>query len=172
MADPFVAEIRLVAFTFSPRGWAFCSGQILPIAQNTALFSLLGTTYGGNGQTNFSLPDIRGRAPMGVGQGSGLSPRALGEVGGASTVTLLLNEMPNHTHTSVTATASAASTNTPTDKYYANTSSVKAYATGANTMMRAGTLTAAGSDMPHNNMQPFVTVNFCIALQGIYPPRP
>ncbi len=173
MADPFVAEIRIFPFNFAPKGWAWCDGQLLPLSQNTALFSLLGTTYGGDGKSNFALPDLQGRTPMHPGQGPGLSLHDLGETGGSETVTLLESEIPAHSH-------SAGAQTTP----------LSAVATGAgNTLSRpasgnlySGTiaplvqmsdqgLTPAGGDQPHNNMQPYLTLFFCIALQGVFPPR-
>lgn len=175
MADPFVAEIRLFPFNFAPRGWAWCDGQLLPISQNTALFSLLGTTYGGNGTSTFALPDLRGRVPVNPGQGPGLSLRDLGEQGGSSTVTLLPSEMPAHTHP-LTASAAAAYARSPSGEVFANQSGgVNSYASldGAPPALLASAVTApVGGGQPHNNMAPYLTVYFCIALQGIYPPRP
>jgi microcystin-dependent protein len=171
--DPFVAEIRIVGFNFAPKGWAFCNGQLISIAQNTALFSLLGTTYGGNGTTNFALPNLQGNAPMHWGQGPGLSNRILGETGGSGSVTLLTTQMPAHNHSVMGSTASSAVTPngnawgplpgiTPPPIYQSATPDVP---------MNPAALGNAGGGQPHNNMQPYLTLNFCIALQGIYPMR-
>lgn len=171
MADPFVAEIRIYPFNFPPKGWAFCDGQLLPLSQNTALFSLLGTTYGGNGKSNFALPDLQGRAPMFDGQGPGLSLRDLGESGGAESVTLLESEIPSHTHTMMGATFPGDS-NQANQNVLARSTGVALYGTaGGPVTMNPQMLTPAGSDLPHNNMQPYLTLNFCIALQGVFPPR-
>lgn len=171
MADPFVAEIRMFGFDFAPRGWARCDGALLPIAQNTAVFSLLGTTYGGNGISNFALPNLQGRSPMHPGQGPGLSVRDLGEQGGAATVSLLANEIPAHTHT-LRATASA-TTGAPAGAALANVATgASAYRTpGVLAPMAANTVAPSGSSLPHNNRQPYLGVTFCIALQGVFPPR-
>lgn len=170
MADPFVAEIRIFPFNFAPKGWAFCNGQLLPISQNTALFSLLGTTYGGDGKSTFALPDMQGNAPMHPGQGPGLSLHDLGEIGGSDSVTLLDSEMPSHSHTLRGSTDDDDST-TPVQHAYGQLSIV--YAPGASpvTQMAFQALTPAGGSLPHNNMQPFLTLNFNIALQGVFPPR-
>lgn len=168
MADPFVAEIRIFPFNFAPKGWAWCDGQLLPLSQNTALFSLLGTTYGGNGKSNFALPDLQGRAPMHPGQGPGLSLHDLGETGGSETVSLLISEIPAHTH-ALRASPDDGDVRIPT----ANRSLAKAvmYATSPapNTAMAAQAPT--GGDQPHNNLQPYLTFYFNIALQGVFPPR-
>lgn len=173
MADPFVAEIRIFPFNFAPNGWAWCDGQLLPLSQNTALFSLLGTTYGGNGKSNFALPDLQGRAPMHPGQGPGLSLHDLGETGGSETVTLLESEMPAHAHV-------ARAINPPTaNQDDASVNVMPATVTGANVYApRASlqplglqTLAPTGGDQPHQNMQPYLTFYFCIALQGVFPPR-
>ena len=174
MSDPFVAEIRICAFNFAPRGWAFCNGQLLSIAQNTALFSLLGTTYGGNGQTTFGLPDLRSRMPLHPGQGPGLSDYVLGEMGGSETVTLLATEIPNHTHV-VRATSAGGTSADPAAKVWAApgaTRGLKSYnpAPGTGGAMAATAISAVGGQ-PHNNLQPYLTVNFVIALQGVYPAR-
>ncbi|MBB3045291.1 phage tail protein [Nocardioides soli] len=172
MADPFVAEIRIFPFNFAPKGWAWCDGQLLPLSQNTALFSLLGTTYGGNGKSNFALPDLQGRAPMQPGQGPGLSDRMLGEAGGSETVTLLESEMPAHSHSLRASTADAADTNEPTPSAsYATSSGGRLYQQNADTELDPDTLSVAGGDQPHNNMQPYLTCYFNIALQGVFPPR-
>jgi microcystin-dependent protein len=174
MADPFVAEIRIFPFNFAPKGWAFCDGQLLPLSQNTALFSLLGTTYGGNGKSNFALPDLQGRAPMHPGQGPGLSLHDLGETGGSDTVTLLESEIPAHNHT-VNVAANPALLAVPSPSVsLARSRTVNAYQTNStqNLVTMAGeTIAPAGGDAPHNNLMPYLTLNFCIALQGVFPPR-
>jgi microcystin-dependent protein len=176
MADPFVAEIRIFPFNFAPKGWAFCNGQLLPLSQNTALFSLLGTTYGGDGKSNFALPDLQGRAPMHPGQGPGLSLHDLGETGGSETVTLLATEMPSHAHFVGRANAAAGDSLTPVNNVWAQVPSGRATlaiyheapATGA---MNVNAIGLTGGSLPHNNMQPYLTLSFCIALQGVFPPR-
>ncbi len=172
MADPFVAEIRMFPFNFAPRGWAFCDGQLLPLSQNTALFSLLGTIYGGNGQSNFALPDLQGRAPMHPGQGPGLSLRDLGESGGSTIVTLLESEIPTHSHP-VVGVPDPGDTNIPgPGLVLARSQGAAVYSnTGPTVAMSPEALAPAGGDFPHNNMQPYLTVYFCIALQGVFPPR-
>ena len=170
--DPFVAEIRIFPFNFAPRGWAWCDGQLLPLSQNTALFSLLGTTYGGNGKSNFALPDLQGRAPMHPGQGPGLSLHDLGEMGGTETVSLLESEIPSHSHT-LRASSDDADLKAPTaTRSWARSQSGFAYISGApNAQFALQALAPAGGDQPHNNMQPYLTFYFCIALQGVFPPR-
>lgn len=171
MADPFVAEIRIFPFNFAPKGWAFCDGQLLPLSQNTALFSLLGTTYGGDGKSNFALPNMQGNAPMHPGQGPGLSLYDLGEMGGSETVTLLQSEIPAHAHL-VGASAADGTTGAPNLQQVANGVGVNMYtATFTATQLNDNALTPAGGDQPHNNMQPYLTLSFCIALQGVFPPR-
>jgi len=173
MADPFVAEIRIFPFNFAPRGWAWCDGQLLPLSQNTALFSLLGTTYGGDGKSNFALPDLQGRAPMHPGQGPGLSLHDLGETGGSETVTLLESEIPSHSH-AWRANSLPATLNAPdTGRSMARASIVGGYKTGSNpdVQMAFQAVAPSGGDQPHNNLQPYLTFYFCIALQGVFPPR-
>jgi microcystin-dependent protein len=171
MADPFVAEIRIYPFNFAPKGWAFCDGQLLPISQNTALFSLLGTTYGGDGKSTFALPDMQGNAPMHPGQGPGLSLHDLGETGGSETVTLLESEIPSHSH-SMQVSGQAGLNNTPDQQLFAVGAGINLYAPPANlTPMSDNALSPAGGDQPHNNMMQYLTLNFCIALQGVFPPR-
>jgi microcystin-dependent protein len=173
MADPFVAEIRIFPFNFAPRGWAWCDGQLLPISQNTALFSLLGTTYGGNGLSNFGLPNIQGSAPMHPGQGPGLSLHDLGETGGSETVTLLNSEIPSHTH-SLMSTTSPASGRDPSNNPLARSRNGLAYQTNITqnlVNMAPQAVSPTGGDQPHNNLQPYLTFYFCIALQGVFPPR-
>jgi microcystin-dependent protein len=175
MSDQFVAEIRIFPFNFPPTGWAFCDGQLMPISQNTALFSLLGTTYGGDGKSTFALPDLQGNTPMQPGQGQGLSLRDLGEMSGVESITLLISEIPVHTHT-IRASNEIAELQAPTPTTILGRSSGgNAYQTNtaANLVMMAPqTLSLAGGGLPHNNMQPYLTLNFCIALQGIFPQRP
>jgi microcystin-dependent protein len=173
MADPFVAEIRIFPFNFAPKGWAWCDGQLLPLSQNTALFSLLGTTYGGNGKSNFALPDLQGRAPMHPDQGPGLSLHDLGETGGSETVTLLESEIPSHSH-AMNAVSQPGDLADPTGRSMARASTGNPYQTTTNVnlvQMAPEALSPAGGDQPHNNMQPYLTFYFCIALQGVFPPR-
>jgi microcystin-dependent protein len=174
MSDPFVAEIRIFPFNFAPTGWAFCDGQILPISQNTALFSLLGTTYGGDGKSTFALPDMQGNAPMHPGQGQGLSLRDLGEMSGSEAVTLLTSEIPVHTHSMMAQNQPAQLPGPGADRTFARSSGGFAYKASPYNQIVAlslNTLAPAGGDLPHNNMQPYLTLNFCIALQGIFPAR-
>jgi len=178
LADPFVAEIRIFPFNFAPKGWAWCDGQLLPISQNTALFSLLGTTYGGDGRSNFALPDLQGRAPMHPGQGPGLSLHDLGETGGSDTVSLLESEIPGHTHAlnasqgDGTERTPSVSGNPPTGQLLATGIGISQYQTpGAQTNLDDGVVAPSGGDQPHNNMQPYLTFYFNIALQGVFPPR-
>jgi microcystin-dependent protein len=174
MADPFVAEIRIFPFNFAPSGWAWCDGQLMPLSQNTALFSLLGTTYGGNGKTNFALPDLQGRSPMQPGQGPGLSLHDLGETGGSETVTLLESEIPSHSH-SLRAEDSIAELQRPgstTSMSRSVNSSAYQTVTDSNLVsLSDSALAPAGGDAPHNNLMPYLTLYFCIALQGVFPPR-
>lgn len=171
--DPFVAEIRIFPFNFAPRGWAWCDGQLLPLSQNTALFSLLGTTYGGNGKSNFALPDLQGRSPMHPGQGPGLSLHDLGETGGSETVTLLESEMPAHSHGVRVHSIDPGDLNAPaSNRALATSANATAYTPAANLVaMNPSSLPPAGGDQPHNNLQPYLTFYFCIALQGVFPPR-
>ena len=173
MADPFVAEIRVLPFNFAPKGWAWCDGQLMPLSQNTALFSLLGTTYGGNGKSNFALPDLQGRAPMQPGQGPGLSLHDLGESAGSETVTLLESEMPSHSHSCRAVGGDPADLQGPSPaRSLGRSANGFAYVSGsANAPLAAETLSPAGRDAPHNNLMPFLTFHFCIALQGVFPPR-
>lgn len=175
MSNPFLAEIRIFTGNFAPTGWALCDGQLMPISQNTALFSLLGTTYGGNGTSTFALPNLQGSAPMQAGQGPGLSLRDLGEVGGEQNVTLLQTEMPAHSHTAQGELGSGLAS--PTNNDWASgqklgganvyTPSVPA----SNVAMHPFALSIAGGSLPHNNMPPFLGLTFIIALQGIFPAR-
>jgi microcystin-dependent protein len=173
VADPFVAEIRIFPFNFPPKGWAFCDGQLLPLSQNTALFSLLGTTYGGDGKSNFALPDMQGNAPMHPGQGPGLSLHDLGEIGGTQTVTLIDTEIPAHNHFLTAQTVDNADITNPGPTIaFAPSVGGTAYQNASdNTLLAFEALAPAGSSFPHNNMQPYLTLSFCIALQGVFPPR-
>jgi microcystin-dependent protein len=172
--DPFVAEIRIFPFNFAPKGWALCDGQLLPISQNTALFSLLGTTYGGDGKSTFALPNLQGCAPMHPGQGPGLSLYDLGESSGSETVTLLQSELPAHQH-NMMAEAAPANTKAPTSGVSAlgRSAGGNAYLPpdGNVAPMAANMIAPVGSSQPHNNMMPYLTLYFNIALQGVYPPR-
>ena len=169
--DPFVAEIRIFPFNFAPKGWAWCDGQLLPISQNTALFSLLGTTYGGDGKSTFALPDLQGRAPMHPGQGPGLSLHDLGETGGSDTVSLLESEIPSHSH-SVVASQGDGNERGPAGQLLATGIAISQYQTpGALTQLSGNALAPAGGDQPHNNLQPYLTFYFNIAMQGVFPPR-
>ena len=175
MSDQFVAEIRIFPFNFPPTGWAFCNGQILPISQNTALFSLLGTTYGGDGKSTFALPDMQGNVPMQPGQGQGLSLRDLGEMSGTETVTLLESEIPFHNHTLMASTEDGTQGSLTSGITLANSVGGALYQTNTGSAlqpMHVQTLAPAGGSLPHNNLMPYLTLNFCIALQGIFPQRP
>ena len=174
MSDQFVAEIRIFPFNFPPTGWAFCNGQLMPISQNTALFSLLGTTYGGDGKSTFALPDMQGNAPMQPGQGQGLSLRDLGEMSGVESITLLVSEMPLHTHQLRAFTVTPGDNTVPGPAIsLAGTAGGNGFNAGTNLQMMAfQALPPAGGGLPHNNMQPYLALNFCIALQGIFPQRP
>jgi microcystin-dependent protein len=171
MSEPFVGEIRMLGFGFAPQGWALCNGQLLPISQNTALFDLLGTTYGGDGRTTFALPDMRSRVPVCQGQGPGLSSYAEGQAGGAETVTLAAAQMPGHTHP-VKASSTAAASDHPEGRALARSAShIYTAKPDASTVMNADMLGDAGGSQPHDNIQPYLAVNFCIALNGIFPSR-
>jgi microcystin-dependent protein len=181
MSNPFVAEIRIFPFNFAPKGWAFCAGQLMPISQNTALFSLLGTTYGGDGKSTFALPNLQGCAPLGQGQGAGLTLRDLGETGGEQSLTLLQTEIPSHAHT-VNADTGFATTADPTNSLYmrgnfddgnGHTGGVQIYDNVApTTPMGPFSIAPVGGGLPHDNMMPYLTFNFCIAMQGVFPARP
>ena len=165
MAEPFLSEIRIMSFVFAPKGWALCNGQLLPINQNQALFSLLGTTFGGDGRVNFGLPDIRGRTPIHVGSG-----HTLGERGGEQAHTLSIAELPTHTHTvgCVSGVVANTDTNIPAGKLFGHPNG-NLYNIGANTPLNPQTVTNVGGSQSHLNLQPFLTLSFCIALQGIFP---
>jgi microcystin-dependent protein len=173
MSEPFLGQIILVPYNFAPRGWAFCNGQILPISQNTALFSLLGTTFGGNGQTTFALPDLRGRIPIGAGQGPGLQNYDLGQVGGSETQTLTIAEMPLHTHV-VEALNDTINASSPTNNFLATgprgTNLYAPQSTNTTTMSPLMIL-PAGGNQPFDIRDPYLTLNYCIALEGIFPSR-
>jgi microcystin-dependent protein len=173
MSDQFLGEIRMFGCNYAPFQWALCNGQIMSISQNTALFSLLGTNYGGNGTSNFGLPNLQGMAPMCYGQGSGLTPRVVGETGGASNVTVLLTEMPAHTHTMM-AEVAPANLKTPTNATAlgrSSTGTIYQPTDGSLNSMSPQMIGFFGGNQPHSNMMPYLTVNFCIALAGIFPPR-
>jgi microcystin-dependent protein len=165
MSDPFLAEIKVVSFSFAPKGWALCNGQLLQIAQNQALFSLLGTTYGGNGTTTFALPDFRSRSPMHVGRG-----HVQGERAGEEAHTLIVSEIPTHTHT-VQASDARANLDDPTGTFWASPASGTNYASSPSVNMLPAAISTVGGSLPHNNMQPYLTLNFIIAIVGIYPSR-
>jgi len=174
MSSPFVAEIRIFAGNFAPTGWATCDGQLLPISQNTALFSLLGTFYGGDGKSIFALPNFQGSAPMHQGQGQGLSDRFLGEASGEQFVTLLQTEMPAHNHTATGNTGGGNTTAAAADVWSilgTTRTPPPLYHTATNTQMSPLALSITGGSLPHNNMQPFLVLTFIIALQGVFPPR-
>lgn len=173
--EPYIGEIKMFGGNFAPRGWALCNGQLLSIAQNTALFSILGVTYGGNGQTTFALPNLMGRVPMHWGQGAGLTNRVLGETAGTETVTLLNSQMPAHNHL-ISASSVGGNASTPQGNYdavYVNEAGdpVNIYGTTPNTTMNVAAVSASGGSQPHANMQPYQCVSFIIALEGIFPPR-
>lgn len=174
MSNPFLAEVRIFTGNFAPKGWAQCDGQLMPISQNTALFSLLGTTYGGDGKSNFALPNLQGSIPMQAGQGPGLTLRDLGETGGEQTVTLLQTEMPAHTHGAMASTGSDAAT--PVNNAWASGQKlgggdVYTPTSPQNVPMNPFALSISGGSQPHNNLAPFLGLNFIIALQGVFPAR-
>ncbi len=171
MSEPFIAEIRIFAGNFAPRGWAFCNGQLLPVSQNTALFSLIGTTYGGDGRTTTALPNLQGRAPMHPGRGPGLTARQLGEKGGLNTVTLSELQIPSHTHPQGAATRRPRS-ETPTATTVVTEAGEATYKTsGSNVAMASQAISNTGGSQAHNNVQPLLTLNYIIALVGLYPSR-
>lgn len=172
MSEPYLGEIRMAGFNFAPRGWALCNGQLVSIAQNSALFALLGTTYGGDGQTTFALPDLRGRVPIHWGTGPGLTNRVQGEVSGTETCTLIANQMPAHNHL-INAQSAAGTTTSPSGAYLAGQprGGAMMYASTPDSNLSASALSVAGGNQPHNNMQPYLAVTFIIALNGIFPSR-
>jgi microcystin-dependent protein len=171
MSDPFVGEIRIVGFNFAPTGWAQCNGQLLPLSQNTALFSLLGTFYGGDGKSTFALPNLQGSAPMHQGQGSGLSARFIGEQSGSQTVTLLTSEMPAHAHFAM-GRSILGNNVSPAGSNWAGSSIARPYLADPNNNPASPmALSITGGSQPHNNMPPYLTLNFIIAMQGVFPPR-
>lgn len=170
MSEPFLGEIRMAGFNFAPRGWAFCNGQLLSIAQNTALFSLLGTTFGGNGQTTFALPNLQGRVPMHWGNGPGLTPRVIGEQSGVESVTLITAQMPIHNHT-INGTTDDGTAKSPSGNAPSGTASPVYANTNVATPMSPQMCGPAGGNQPHENMQPYLAVTFIIALEGIFPSR-
>ncbi len=171
MSEPFVGEVRMFAGNFAPRGWAFCDGQLLAVSQNDALFSLLGTIYGGDGRTTFGLPDLRGRIPIHAGSGPGLSPRRLGAKGGAEKVTLTVNQLPSHTH-SERASNSPGTSSSPANNTLSNNLTAETFTTDISRVnMSSSAITNTGGSRSHTNLQPFLCVHFIIALVGIYPSR-
>jgi len=176
MSDQFVAEIRIFPFNFAPTGWAQCDGQLMPISQNTALFSLLGTFYGGDGKSTFALPNLQGSVPIQSGQGQGLSLYDLGQEGGTDTVTLLQTEFPVHTHSMMALNSDFGNLNAPSPlRCLARSGNAQAYQSNSSsgiTQLAPQALTPFGGGLPHNNMMPYLTLNYCIALQGIFPQRP
>lgn len=169
--DPILGEIRIFAGTFAPRGWAFCQGQLLNIAQNQALFALLGTTYGGNGTTTFALPDLRGRVALGFGQGTGLSSYVLGQQGGSENVTLSAAQMPAHNHALGVNNAAGTSTTPVNMVPAASTARDSLYAAAPNAFMAGSAISSAGANQSHENRQPFIAMNYIIALEGAFPSR-
>jgi microcystin-dependent protein len=170
--EPFIGEIRFVGFNFAPQGWLPCDGRLMSISQNTALFSLLLTTFGGDGKTTFALPDMRGRVPVGTGQGAGLTNRNPGDQGGKETVTLTIAQMPAHRH-NLMASSAAANTTAPAGDTLANSSTTPVYSTGTtNVAMKNTSINTAGQGQPHENMQPFLGMTCIIAVQGIFPAHP
>ena len=173
MSNPFLGELRLAAFSFAPIGWAMANGQLLPISQNTALFSLLGTNFGGDGRSNFALPNLRGSIPIGAGQGPGLSLYNVGESGGIANVSLLQSGMPQHTHTMLADTTLSTVTTPVNNAFAKSISAGNLYTTNTTTkvQMNSSIVTAYGGNLPHNNLMPNLTMNWIIALQGVFPPR-
>lgn len=172
MSSPYLAQIQIYPYNFAPRSWAWCNGQLMPISQMTALFSLLGTMYGGDGRTTFGLPALQGRVPIGQGQGPGLSSYDIGQMGGFRDVTLVRDEMPKHQH-SFQVSRGLARERQPPGQLYARGQGIAIYGpTGADEALSSSAAAIAGASLPHNNMQPFLALNYCIALEGVWPPRP
>ncbi|MGE3801485.1 MAG: phage tail protein [Candidatus Kapaibacterium sp.] len=172
MTEPYIGQISMVAFNFAPRSWALCNGQLMSIAQNTALFSLIGTTYGGDGRTTFALPNLQSRIPLHKGTGPGLTPRVEGESSGSETVTLVASQMPSHNHL-VEANGNPGGQFTPINGFWAaeGGETTATYAATANGVMNANAISNTGGSQPHNNMQPYLVIAFVIALYGYFPPR-
>lgn len=171
MSEPFLGEIQMVGFNFAPRGWAFCNGSLLSIAQNDALFALLGTIYGGDGQTTFALPDLRGRIPLNQGQGPGLTNRVIGEAGGAESVTLIEGQMPAHSHQMWIATNGTRTSAANGNLLAGGEADIYSRSATPSVGLAPSQLASAGSSLPHDNMQPVLAVNFIISLEGIFPSR-
>lgn len=171
MSTPFVGQIQIVAFNFPPTGWAACNGQLMPISQNTALFSLLGTQFGGDGRNNFGLPNLQGNTPRGIGTGAGLAPVEIGELGGSANVTLVPSNMPLHSHTANCNAVMGDQYGPPSNFWAPDAGGNNEYGGTANGVMAPGAIGTAGSNQPHQNMQPYLVLNFIIALQGIFPAR-
>jgi microcystin-dependent protein len=167
--EQFLGEIRMFGGNFAPFGWAFCDGRLLSIEQNTALFSLLGTFYGGDGVTTFALPNLQSRIPIHQGQGTGLSPYVIGQAGGTENVTLTTQQLPQHTHSATASTGGGVSS--PANSYWGSSATTKQYAPGTNATMAAGALGTTGGSQPHTNIMPYLAISFIIALDGIYPSR-
>jgi microcystin-dependent protein len=175
MSNPFVAEVRAFPFNFAPKGWAMCAGQLLPLSQNTALFSLLGTFYGGDGKSNFGLPNMQGNHCLSSGQGPGLSIYDIGEAGGSDTVTVLVSEMASHNHNLMAVGRTAPNSGAPVNAALCeDAAATKMYTTVTTPIVQINqnAIVVQGGGLPHNNMMPYLTLNFCIALQGVYPARP
>lgn len=171
MSDQFVGEIRIFGCNFAPAGWALCNGQLLPISQNTALFSLLGTFYGGDGRSNFALPNLQGNVAINFGQGPGLSDYVIGEIGGEEDVTLLQTEIPQHNHAAQCNSSSTDSAAPGGEVWAPEVAGSNLYSPSGGAPMAVSSLPNVGGNQPHNNMQPYLVLNYCIALQGIFPPR-
>lgn len=172
MSEPYIGEIRSFGFNFAPKGWAQCNGQLLPISQNTALFSILGVTFGGDGRTNFGLPNLQGNLVMDAGNGPGLTPRIPGETGGEATVSLTTATMATHNHAAVCNSGNGNQTNPAGNFWAQEAGGTNAYGNSGTAKMAAGALSPSGAGpQPHSNMQPYLVLNYCIALQGVYPPR-
>ena len=168
MGTPYLGEIRMFGGNFAPQGWAFCNGQVLSIAENDALFTLIGTTYGGDGQTTFALPDLRGRAPVHMGQGPGLSNYTIGQAAGSETVTLITNQLPAHSHPPA-ANSSTGTSTSPAGNVWAASKDLSPFTTVPNTNMNSGAMGMAGGSQPHDNLPPYLTISFIISLFGIFP---
>ncbi len=171
MSEPFVAEIRIFGFNFAPKGWALCQGQLQPISQNTALFSLLGVSFGGDGRTTFGLPNLQAVVPLGTGNGPGLTPRVIGEQSGTPSVTLLISELPAHTHNAIAAGETGNDYGPANDVWAPDAGGANEYGAASPVALNPQSIALVGGFQPHNNMQPYVAMNYCIALQGIFPSR-